>query len=607
MARASGPASLGLVLVATFHATTLALWAGHWFSHLPWSPFRTFHLRGHHTLYPDSRHTRSARFRYGSGRASSIPALLPWLVIEATLASVLVAGWRLPITLGEIVILVVLLNAVHTQFHLLAPWLEERRWFRTAPPPLAAELHAGDVDPVPATERADAADDAGDVEIGEDEHPALRQGLDRKAIDPHEARLALEEDRPRDRRGPPVGHQLGRHQARVVFGLRRGGLRDLEPARLRDREGVHVGDPLGEDRAKEATDERERERRRRLGLVRRGAEVRRDDHLLEPEQRVVGGWRLLLEDVERRARHAPAADRVGERPLVHDAAPGAVDDPDSGLDAGERVLAEQMAGVPRQGHVNRDEVGAREEIVELDGFDALTLCGLARQIGIVGDDVHTKAERPPRDLGPDAPEPQHAQHFTEELDALQPALLPAAALERGVGRRDTSCERQEEGQRVLGNRRGVATRRVHHDHAALGRGVHVDRVHARARATDDLEPGARRQHGAGDPGGAADDQPLVLTDARDERRLRERLRNVDLEPLFAEEVDADGLQAVGDEDPLHDFSAKIFCAARTLAPKSTGWPRSASTCSRADSAMITSNSAAYPMWPSRKTLPFISP
>src|SRR6059058_2651079 len=95
MARASGPASLVLVLVATYYATTLALWAGHWFSHLPWSPFRTFHLGGHHTLYPDSRHTRSTRFRYGSGRASSIPALLPWLVIEAALASVLVAGWRL--------------------------------------------------------------------------------------------------------------------------------------------------------------------------------------------------------------------------------------------------------------------------------------------------------------------------------------------------------------------------------------------------------------------------------------------------------------------------------------------------------------------------------
>src|SRR5213592_1917500 len=77
MARASGPASLGLVLVATYYATTLALWAGHWFSHLPWSPFRTFHLGGHHTLYPDSRHTRSAvSLRFGPRVEHSRPAPL---------------------------------------------------------------------------------------------------------------------------------------------------------------------------------------------------------------------------------------------------------------------------------------------------------------------------------------------------------------------------------------------------------------------------------------------------------------------------------------------------------------------------------------------------
>src|SRR6266581_3424458 len=114
----------------------------------------------------------------------------------------------------------------------------------------------------------------------------------------------------------------------------------------------------------------------------------------------------------------------------------------------------------------------------------------------------------------------------------------------------------------------------------------------RARAADDLELLARRQHGARDLGGAADDQALVLADARDERRLRERRGDIDLEPVLAERVDADGVQAVSDEDPLHDFSAKIFCAARTLEPKSTGWPSSASTCSRADSATTTSNSAA---------------
>src|SRR6266700_3882655 len=53
---------------------------------------------------------------------------------------------------------------------------------RATAPPLAAELHAGDVDTVPAAERPDAADDAGDIEVGEDEHPALRQRLERKAV-----------------------------------------------------------------------------------------------------------------------------------------------------------------------------------------------------------------------------------------------------------------------------------------------------------------------------------------------------------------------------------------------------------------------------------------
>src|SRR5439155_20835022 len=40
--------------------------------------------------------------------------------------------WRLAVAISEIVVLVVLFNAVHTQFHLLAPGLERRGWFRTA-------------------------------------------------------------------------------------------------------------------------------------------------------------------------------------------------------------------------------------------------------------------------------------------------------------------------------------------------------------------------------------------------------------------------------------------------------------------------------------------
>src|SRR5437899_2155836 len=103
---------------------------------------------------------------------------------------------------------------------------------------------------------------------------------------------------------------------------------------------------------------------------------------------------------------------------------------------------------------------------------------------------------------------------------------------------------------------------------------------------------ARLDHGARHLGGAADDEPLVLADAGGELTLGERAGHLDVEAVLAERVDADGLEAVGDENPLHDFSTKIFCAARTLEPKSTGCPRSASTCSSADRATMTSNSAA---------------
>ena len=175
---------------------------------------------------------------------------------------------------------------------------------------------------------------------------------------------------------------------------------------------------------------------------------------------------------------------------------------------------------------------------------------------------------------------------------MKAVLLPAPGLQGDVGGRQPTGQREQQTQRVLGDRGGIPARGVHHDHATLGRGVHVDGVHAGARPTDDLETLARLDGGASHFGGAADDEPLVLADALDELALAERADDLDFEAVLAERVDADRLEAVGDQNPLHDFSAKIFWAARTLDPKSTGCPSSASTCSSAASALMTSNSAA---------------
>jgi hypothetical protein len=171
--------------------------------------------------------------------------------------------------------------------------------------------------------------------------------------------------------------------------------------------------------------------------------------------------------------------------------------------------------------VDRHEIGAREDLVELDALHAQSLGGFTRQVGIVGDDLHPEPECPARHLGADPTQADDAQDLAEQLDTLQPALLPAPGLQADVGRRQATGQCQQESERVLGDRGGVPTRRVHHDHAALGRGVDVDRVDTSTRPPDDLEAPGRLDGGAGHLGGAANDETFVLADALDELALAE--------------------------------------------------------------------------------------
>ena len=251
-----------------------------------------------------------------------------------------------------------------------------------------------------------------------------------------------------------------------------------------------------------------------------------------------------------------------------------------------------MPRVARQRRVDGDEVAARQQVLELHALHAETLGRLAREIGIEGDHLHAEAQGAASDLAADAAQAEDAEGLAEQLDALQTLLLPAAGLHRGVGHRDPARHGEQQRQGVLGDGGGVAARGVHHDDAALGGGIDVDGVDPGPGSADDFQTAGVFQRGPGDLGGAADDQTFVVAEAGRQRRLVERAGDVDLEPVLAEGVDTDGIERVGDENALHDFSAKTFCAPRTPAPKSTGWPIETSTCSSADSAVITSNSAA---------------
>jgi len=120
------------LIVANYYATTFAVWFGHWSSHLPRSPFRGFHVYGHHRLYPDSAHSRTERFRFGSGRHDSLYSLLPWLFLLLAVQWMALPRWLFLVCSCETVLVAVAISCVHQGFHLNHTPLARFAWFRRA-------------------------------------------------------------------------------------------------------------------------------------------------------------------------------------------------------------------------------------------------------------------------------------------------------------------------------------------------------------------------------------------------------------------------------------------------------------------------------------------
>jgi len=124
------------------------------------------------------------------------------------------------------------------------------------------------------------------------------------------------------------------------------------------------------------------------------------------------------------------------------------------------------------GRMQGDEVGALEEIVELDLLDADILGALRRQERIERDHAHAQAQRAVGDDRTDIAATDDAEHLAGDLDAHEAVLLPFAGLRGRIGLRDFARQRQHQGDRMLGGRDRIAERRVHHDDAfAVAAGI----------------------------------------------------------------------------------------------------------------------------------------
>ncbi len=98
-------------------------------------------------------------------------------------------------------------------------------------------------------------------------------------------------------------------------------------------------------------------------------------------------------------------DGFGKRCLVDQTATGAVDDTNARLRLRESFLVEDATRLVRHRHMQRDEIGAGEQIVQLDLLHTHFLGTFLGQERVIGNDVHAQAMARAQTMEPILPAP----------------------------------------------------------------------------------------------------------------------------------------------------------------------------------------------------------
>ncbi len=230
--------------------------------------------------------------------------------------------------------------------------------------------------------------------------------------------------------------------------------------------------------------------------------------------------------------------------------------------------------------MQRDEIGAAQEFVELDFFDAEMQRALGGEIRIVGDHLHLQADGAVGDDRADIAAADDAERLGENLDAEKLVLLPFAGARRSVGLGDLPRQRQHQRDGVFGGGDRIAERRVHDDDAARGGGRNIDIVDADAGAADHFEAVGLFQKLGGDLGGGADGEAVEAVDRRGKLVLvlAEIGLEIDLDAAILEYLDGGGRQRIGDQNAgAHGRSFKVSASSAACGDKG-GTPFSAARC-----------------------------
>ena len=124
--------------------------------------------------------------------------------------------------------------------------------------------------------------------------------------------------------------------------------------------------------------------------------MRSEDEVRRAAQRRIYRERFGFENIQRRAGNMPVLQRFGKRLFVDQAAASAIDDADAAFCFLQSSEIEKMTRFCGQRCVQRNEIGALKQIVDVVNQLHLQTAGPCRgKIGIVSDDAHSESDRAP--------------------------------------------------------------------------------------------------------------------------------------------------------------------------------------------------------------------
>ena len=214
-------------------------------------------------------------------------------------------------------------------------------------------------------------------------------------------------------------------------------------------------------------------------------DVRRDDDVLPPAQRVRIGKRLGVDRVERTPGDLPGVECPNQRIGVDDGPARAIDDERRRFHARQGFVADHLPGLGCQRRMQRQEVRPGQQIHEFSLLAGNIVASLLDE-GIGKKNAHAEGRRAPRHLPGDVAKADQAERPARQPEHGLPwRNLPPAAAHQPIVDGNLASAGEDQRHRVLGDFLDAVGRVVGDDDARLRGGVEIDGVHADAVTGDD--------------------------------------------------------------------------------------------------------------------------